>query len=87
MKIPRSGFQSPQQARVVGQPARDQVNHIALTLHFAFHAHQVRAQQLAPLFFKNRTPYHDVDITGFVFERDEHHATGGAGALDRKSVV
>ena len=81
MKIARCRRQRAEQFGVIGEPARHQMNHIAFALHFALDAHQARAQQFAALALDDAVPHHHVDVAGFILQRDEHHAAGGAGAL------
>ena len=57
------------------------MQHFALTLHPSGYTEQARGQQFAPLAFDQIGPDDHVDPAGLVFERDEHCALGGAGAL------
>ena len=54
MKIPRRRRQSAQQARVIGEPACDEMNDIAFALQLAVDAHQPRTEQFAALIAKAR---------------------------------
>ena len=67
-------MQPSQQRAVIDEPLRDQMHDFTLPLQYAVDAQETRAQQFAALFFDQIVPHDDIDITGFVLERDEHHA-------------
>jgi hypothetical protein len=50
-------------------------------LQFAGNAQDAAGQNLAAVAFGQLRPDDDVDDAGFVFQRQEDHARGGAGAL------
>ena len=81
MKIATRGLQRAEQRAVIGEAAGDQMQHITVAFEYAVHTEQTRTQQFAALAFGEVTPHDDVHVAGFILERDEDHARGGARAL------
>src|SRR6266581_2059856 len=81
VKIPRRGGEPPQKSAVVGQPPGYKMHHFAFAFKHSFDSHQARAEQLAPLALDETGPDDDIDVAGFVLERDEHRSGSGARAL------
>ena len=81
MKIPARGFQPSQERAVIDESLRDEMHDFTLPFQHPVYAQQAGAQQFAPLFFDQAVPYHDIDVAGFVFERDEHDARSRARTL------
>src|SRR6266571_5873179 len=81
VKIPRRRDQLPQKGAVVGQPPGYKMHHFAFAFKHPLDSHQARAEQLAPLALGEMGPDDDIDVAGFVLERDEHRSGSGARAL------
>ena len=57
------------------------MNHFAFALHFAAHAEKAGVEQGAALVLGDAVPHDDIGVAGFILERYEDHAVGGAGVL------
>ena len=63
------------------QPIGNQMMHAVDRFEFAIHRHHCRFDQHTMLFFGEPLPDHDIDDSGFVFERDKGDAPGRARVL------
>ena len=84
-KIPARRDQAAEQFAVVEQALGDQVHHRMLALAFhlqlAGHAEQAAAEQKSALATRQFIEHHHVGAAGFVLQRDEDDAAGGARPL------
>ena len=69
VKIPARSFEPAHQRAVIDEPLGDEVHDFAFAFHYAVHAQQPGAQQLAALRVGEIAPHDHVHVAGFVFER------------------
>ena len=81
MKIARAREQIAQQRAVVLQVSGNDVQYLALALYLTDNAEEVGAKHRASVFFREIPPHHDIEVTGFVLQREEKNAAGSAGSL------
>lgn len=81
MEIPRVYHQRVHTARDILQPTGQQMQYAGRKLHDPAHLEDPGAQISLSLGPGRITPYHQINITGFIFEGDEGNTTGGARPL------
>jgi hypothetical protein len=59
----------------------DEMHNIAFTLDASVDANHSGGQNDAPISLEHLYPHHQIGDAGFVLDRDEHDAFGGAGPL------
>jgi len=70
--VPAPRVEFPQQVRQVDKALGDQVADVVRALPLAIHTQQRSAHHFLALGFNETGPDDDVDVAGFVFERQEH---------------
>src|SRR5690606_24137109 len=81
VKIPATGRQTVEHVCQVNQPGGDQMTHSLLGFQPAIDLQHAGMHQLLALALGQRTPDHDIDHAMLVFQGDEGHPAGSAGAL------
>ena len=81
MEIPTADAQVLKPVGHVAQLVGDQVAHVAGALPAALYGEKLRMQEGVALFAAQLGPANDLQIAGFVFQRNENHAFGGGWLL------
>ncbi len=84
LKIPGAAAQFFQQVREVLQRAHHDVNHALAPFEVPLGRKHHRVPGSLAMAFPNLLPHHQVHVAGFVFQRKERNALGGAGPLPQQ---